>query len=172
MRMTPRLFRGQWLAVVCLIGPLCGARPARAQFPILAADLSEPPVSLFVTPSIHWGNPQKASLEIGAHFVARGPRYAAGPFATIEPGVGATRESLGYVLIDGSNRNAGRLSIAFLQTKARPWNAAAHAHYWGAQAQVIPRGLVGLRAGIFRRTAAGLAGTSRNQFTLDASLAY
>ena len=119
---------------------------------------------------VHYGAPLRWSVAVAAG-VPLSPRGGGGPvgFLAAEPGLAGWRASAGYLRLTGNLGSAYALRASLLRTGRHPWRAPSSATFVGAEGQLMPIFVAGLRIGGFYRVG-GAGGARRGLLTLDVSL--
>jgi hypothetical protein len=114
----------------------------------------------------HYGVPLKWSGVLAVALPSPGETRES--FVAVEPGIGGWRASLGSFQITSDLGGGYVTRVSLLRTGNRPWRAPARATFLGAEFQVMPLFVLGVRLGAFARVRP--KGERRGLFTADLSL--
>jgi hypothetical protein len=116
---------------------------------------------------VHYGFPLKWSGVIGAQLYPPGFGNNK-PFIAAEPGIGGWRASLGAYRLTSDLGSGYVARASFLRTNGNAWRMSPNSSFAGAEFQVMPIFITGMRVGGFVRL--GQRSGPRGLFTADISL--
>jgi hypothetical protein len=157
--MRPALGR----CMLCLM--LCGGFPLFER-----ADAQDQPSPAWTTDRLmvgfHYGFPLKWSGVIAAQLTASFRNNKA--FIAAEPGIGGWRASLGAYRLTSDLGSGYVARASFLRTNGNAWRTSPTSSFAGAEFQLMPLFITGVRVGGFVRL--GQRSGPRGLFTADISL--